>query len=84
MLGLHTVHRLSLLAVNGSYSLTAVRGLLLAVASLMEQRLWGMKSSVAAVLGLSSCGPRALSTGATVVHTGSVAPWQMGSSPTRD
>ena len=50
----------SLAVERGGYSLTAVSGLLLAVAYLMEQRLQGTKSSVAATHGLSSCGSPAL------------------------
>ena len=46
-------HRLPLVVVNGGYSLVAVSGLLIAVASLaMEHRLWGAWASVAVAQGL--------------------------------
>ena len=47
-------HRLPLVVVNRGYSLVAVSGLLIAVASLaMEHRLWGAWASVAVAHGLS-------------------------------
>ena len=65
--------------------------LLIAVASLLGRGLWGMQPSVVAAHVLSSCGSRALehrlSSGAEaqqLCHTGSVSPWHVGSSQTRD
>ena len=54
------MHMLPLVAVNGSYSLAAVSGLLLALASLGEHGLQGMQASVAATRELRSCGSRTL------------------------
>ena len=41
---------------SGGYSLVAMRGLLIAVASFLEHRLWSIWASVVAVHGLSSLG----------------------------
>ena len=46
----------SLVVMNGGYSLVVVRGLLIAVASLMEHKLWGIQASVVMAHGLSSTG----------------------------
>ena len=46
----------SLVVVSGSYSLAVVSGLLIAVASLVGHKLWGMKASVVVAHGLSSTG----------------------------
>ena len=49
-----------LLAANRDYSPVLVRRLLVEVASLiMERRLWGVRASVVAVHGLSSCSTQA-------------------------
>ena len=51
----------SLVAAWGAYSVAAVRGLLVAVASLVIQhRLWGAGASVAAARGLGRCSSHAL------------------------
>ena len=51
----------SLVVAKGSYSLVAVHGLLIAVASLVaEDRLLGMQASVVSARGLSCCGSGAL------------------------
>ena len=42
--------------VSGGYSLVVVCGLLIAVASLVEHRFWGMQASVVVAHGLSSTG----------------------------
>ena len=47
---------LSLVVASGGYSLVAMRGLLIAVASFLEHRLWSIWASVVAVHGLSSLG----------------------------
>ena len=54
-------HGLSLVAASGGYSFVAVRGILIAVASLCcGARALGMRASVVVARGLSSCGSRAL------------------------
>ena len=74
VLGLPCYAGFSLVAATGSYSLVAVCGFLIAVASLVvEQGLWGTQASAVAALGLqstgsrhagfSSCGPWALELG---------------------
>ena len=61
VLGLHCCAGFSLVVAKGSYSLVAVHGLLIAVASLVaEDRLEGMQASVVSARGLSSCGSQAL------------------------
>ena len=56
MLGL-PAHRVSLVAVSRSYSLVAVPGLLIAMASLVaELGLWRVQASIAVVRGLSCPG----------------------------
>lgn len=51
----------SLVAMSGGYSLAVLLGLLVAAASLVEQRgLQGALTSVAAALGFNSCSSRAL------------------------
>ena len=73
----------SLGVVGGGCSLVAVPGLLIVVASLVaEHSLWGMRASVAAPPGLSSCGSWALEHGSIVVAL--VAPRHVGSSQIRD
>ena len=60
-LGLHCCASLSLVADGGGCSLVAMRGLLIAVASLVaEHGLKDSQASAAAALGLSSCGSHAL------------------------
>ena len=57
MLGLHCCSGFSLIAESRGYSLGAMCGLLIAVASLVvEHRLYGTSASVAAVPGLQSAG----------------------------
>ena len=52
---------LSLVALNGDYSVAAVRGLLITVASLVaEHGLKGSQASIAAACGLSICGSQVL------------------------
>ena len=53
------MHGLSLAVASRGYSSAVVPGLLIAVASLMEHRLQGMRASVGVACGLSSCGSRA-------------------------
>ena len=51
----------SLVAASRGYSLVAVRGLLIAAASLVaEHRLWGTRASAAEAPGLCSCSSQAL------------------------
>ena len=62
-------------------SLVAVHGLLIAVASRFRARLLGVRASVVAARGLSSCGSWAVE--CRLSNTGLVAPWHVGSSRTR-
>ena len=60
VLGLHCCSGLSLAAASGGYTLVAVRGLLIASASLaVEHTLQGTLSSLVVACGLSSCSSRA-------------------------
>ena len=54
------VHGLSLVVASRGYSLAAVCGLLIVVASLVEHGLQGVQTSVVAAHRLSCCGIRAL------------------------
>ena len=78
--------RLSLVAVSGGYSLLAVCGLPIAVASLvLEHRFWGSWASIVVTCGLSSCW--LLSSRAQTQqlwYMGLVVPWHVGSSWVRD
>ena len=61
MLGLHCGEGCSSVAVSRGYSVAAVCGLLIAVASpLVEHGLQDARASVTAVHGLNSCGSRGL------------------------
>ena len=57
MLGLHYCTGAFSNAVSGSYPLVAVHGLLIAVASLVEEHIfWNMQASVVVAWRLSGCG----------------------------
>ena len=61
VLALHCCAGLSRAVVSGVYSPDAVHGSLIAVASLvLENRLWGLRTSVVAARGLSNCSSLAL------------------------
>ena len=60
MLGLHYCTGAFSNAVSGSYPLVAVHGLLIAVASLVEEHMsWNMQASVVVAWRLSGCGVEA-------------------------
>ena len=64
MLSLHCCAGFSLVSANGGYSLAAVLGLLIVVASLVaEHELQGTWAALVLARGLSSCGSRALEHG---------------------
>ena len=54
VLGLHCCMDFSLVVADGGCSLVVLRGLLIAVASLVEHRLCGTWASIVAAHGLSS------------------------------
>ena len=61
MPGLHCCSGFPLVAASGGYSLVAVHGLLIVMASLVVQHgLWGTQASVVVACGLMSCSSRAL------------------------
>ena len=61
MLGLHCCVGFSLVRACGGYALVALHGLLIAVASLIEEHgALGMRASVVAAHALSCCSSRAL------------------------
>ena len=54
--GLSCCADFSLVVASKGYSMVAVCGLLTAVISLVEHRLWDARASVIVACGLSSCG----------------------------
>ena len=78
MLGLCCCTGFSLVAVNGGYSLVAVPGLLITLASLVKEHgLQGAQASAVVAPGLQS-------TGSVVVVHGLSCPWHVESSRIRD
>ena len=63
---------LSLVAVNKGYSLVAVPGLLISVASLGRAQVLGTRTSVVSTRGLSSCSSWALER-----RLSSCGPWDL-------
>ena len=79
------LHRLFLVARSRGYCFVWGLGLLLAVASLVEHKLWGSLASVIAAQVLSSCSSRALKPGLRSCDEWSlVTPRHVESSQTRD
>ena len=75
----------SLIVERRGYSLVAVFGLLIAVASLVvEHRFEDTQASVLPAHGLSSGGSRAKGHRLQLWHVSLVAPWHVGFSPIRD
>ena len=74
----------SLVVASGGYSVLVLRGLLIAVTSLVvEHRFQGARTSVTAAYGLSSRGPWTLKHRQYLWHRALVAPWHVGSSKIR-
>ena len=72
------------LCCRTGFSLVVARGLLIAVASLVEPGFWSVGASVVVARGLRGCGSWALGHRLNSCGIWHVAPWHVGSSWIRE